>query len=180
MAGNLRIVDSVAERIHFAIGISPIGHVLTAQSADGICAVYLGKRPAQLIASLQKQFPHASCINDSHAVKSTLAEVIELIHQPQKTHQFALDLRGSDFQKQVWQALREIPVGSTASYSDIADKLHNSGAVRAVGSACAANNIAVIIPCHRVIRKDGLLSGYRWGLESKRALLQREGAIVRK
>jgi len=178
MASELRLVEPVTERIYFAIGISPVGHVLTAQSTNGICAVYLGKSPALMIATLQQQFPRAKCINDGYAIKNTLSEVIELIHHPQEYREFTLDLRGTDFQKYVWQALREIPVGTTVSYSDIADNLHNTGAVRAVASACAANNIAVIIPCHRVIRKDGSLASYRWGLESKQALLRREGVTL--
>ncbi|HAO26096.1 MAG TPA: cysteine methyltransferase, partial [Methylophaga sp.] len=93
---------------------------------------------------------------------------------------FSLDLRGTVFQKQVWQALQQIPTGTTVSYSDIAEKLNNPGAVRAIASACGANNIAVIIPCHRVIRKDGSLSGYRWGVESKLALLRRERLVLTK
>ncbi len=174
MASELTIVDPKVELIHFAIGISPVGQVLTAESVDGVCAVYLGKSPKEMMASLQKQFPLAKCIDGGTGIKNTLSRVIEQIYTPQKAIDFKLDLRGTFFQKQVWQALREIPTGATVSYSDIAQKMHNPGAVRAIASACGANNIAVLIPCHRVIRKDGSLSGYRWGVESKQALLRRE------
>lgn len=180
MASELRIVVPVSESIHFAIGISPVGHVLTAESAKGICAVYLGKSPKLMMASLQKQFPDAKCIDGGKGGKNTLSKVIEVIHNPQKNRDFSLDLRGTVFQKQVWQALQQIPTGTTVSYSDIAEKLNNPGAVRAIASACGANNIAVIIPCHRVIRKDGSLSGYRWGVESKLALLRRERLVLTK
>jgi AraC family transcriptional regulator of adaptative response/methylated-DNA-[protein]-cysteine methyltransferase len=180
MASELRVIAPVIEQIHFAIGISPVGKVLVGESANGICAVYLGKSAKDLMGSLQKQFPSAKCIDGGNGIKNTLSKVIEVIQNPQKNTDFDLDLRGTTFQKHVWQALREIPVGSTVCYSDIAEKLHNPGAVRAIASACGANNIAVIIPCHRVIRKDGSLSGYRWGVESKQALLRRERVMLTK
>jgi AraC family transcriptional regulator of adaptative response/methylated-DNA-[protein]-cysteine methyltransferase len=180
MASELRVVAPVTEKIHFAIGISHAGHVLTAESTNGICAVYLGKSPKEMMASLQIQFSDAKCIDGGQGIKSTLSKVIEQIHNPQKRFDFKLDQRGTVFQQQVWQALRDIPTGSTVSYSDIAEKLQNPGAVRAIASACGANNIAVIIPCHRVIRKDGSLSGYRWGVEIKQALLRRESMILTK
>lgn len=180
MARDLRVVAPKTERIHFAIGISPVGQVLTAESANGICAVYLGKSPKEMMASLQKQFPLAQCIDGGAGIKTTLSRVIEQIHNPQKHIDFELDMRGTVFQQQVWQALQEIPAGMTVCYSDIAEKLHNPGAVRAIASACGANRIAVIVPCHRVIRKDGSLSGYRWGVESKQALLRRERLMLAK
>lgn len=178
MASELRVIAPLGEQIHFAIGISPVGNVLVAESVKGICAVYLGKSAKELMLSLQKQFPAAKCVDGGNGIKNTLSRVIELILNPQKISDFKLDLRGTDFQQQVWQALQEIPVGSTISYSDIAEKMHNPGAVRAIASACGANNIAVIIPCHRVIRKDGSLSGYRWGVENKHALLRREKVML--
>lgn len=178
MAFESSVVAPETERIDFAIGISPVGHVLTAESANGICAVYLGKSAKEMMASLQKKFPQAKCIDGGQSVKNTLSRVIEQIHNPQKNFEFKLDVRGTAFQQQVWQALREIPTGSTACYSDIAEKLQNPGAVRAIASACGANNIAVLIPCHRVIRKDGALSGYRWGVPIKQALLRRERMML--
>jgi len=178
MASELRVIAPELEQIHFAIGISPVGNVLVGESPNGICAVYLGKSAKELMASLQKQFPTAKCVDGGNGIKNTLSKVIEIIHNPQKNTDFNLDLRGTTFQQQVWQALKEIPVGSTVCYSDIAEKLHKPGAVRAIASACGANNIAVIIPCHRVIRKDGAISGYRWGVESKQALLRRERLML--
>ena len=159
MASEVRGIVWIFEQIHFAIGISPVGNVLVGESPNGICAVYLGKSAKELMASLQKQFPTAKCVDGGSGIKNTLSKVIEIIHNPQKNTDFNLDLRGTTFQQQVWQALREIPVGSTVCYSDIAEKLHKPGSVRSIASAFGANNIAVIFPCHRVIRKNGANSG---------------------
>jgi AraC family transcriptional regulator of adaptative response/methylated-DNA-[protein]-cysteine methyltransferase len=180
VTSELRVVAPTTESIYFAIGISHAGHVLVAESASGICALYLGKSPKEMMASLQHQFSDAKCMDGGNGVKNTLSKVIEKIHNPQKNIDFKLDQRGTAFQQQVWQALCDIPTGTTVCYSDIAEKLQNPGAVRAIASACGANNIAVIVPCHRVIRKDGSLSGYRWGVEIKQALLRRERMTLTK
>lgn len=178
VTSELRVAAPIAEQVQFAIGISPLGHVLTAESANGICAIYLGSSPKDMVTSLQQRFPNAKCIGDGKHIKNTLSKVIEVIQNPYKKNDFSLDLRGTDFQKKVWQALREIPAGTTVCYSDIAEKLHKPSAVRAIAGACGANDIAVIIPCHRVIRKDGSLSGYRWGIEKKQALLSYEKVML--
>ena len=146
-----------------------LGIVLVAQSHSGICAIFLGDGPDKLVKALHKTFPKAT-----QKEIPEIQQVITIIENPKTTQALALDIQGTAFQKKVWRALQEIPAGSTASYTDIADKIGSPTSCRAVAQACAANQLAVIIPCHRVVRKDGGLSGYRWGVERKRILLEKE------
>ncbi len=160
--------------IRFAIGESCFGSILVAQSERGICAILLGDDPGQLARELQDRFPRATLIGGDHSFEQHVAKVVGFVQAPSLGLDLPLDIRGTAFQQRVWQALREIPCGCTASYTAIAVKIGLPKSVRAVAQACAANTLAVAIPCHRVVRSDGQLSGYRWGVERKRALLSRE------
>src|SRR5580693_127442 len=160
--------------IHFAIGECSLGSILVANSERGVCAVLIGDDPLQLMRDLQDQFPKANLIGGEGGYEDLVAKVVGLIEQPGVGLDLPLDIRGTAFQQRVWKALQQIPVGSTASYADIAKSIGMPKAVRAVAQACGANSLAVAIPCHRVIRNDGALSGYRWGVERKQALLDRE------
>jgi AraC family transcriptional regulator of adaptative response/methylated-DNA-[protein]-cysteine methyltransferase len=163
--------------IHFAIGECWLGSILVAKSDRGVCAILVGDDPQQLARDLQDQFPKANIIGNEAGYEDVVAKVVGLIETPQIGLDLPLDIRGTAFQQRVWKALQQIPVGSTASYTKIAELIGMPKAVRAVASACASNAIAVAIPCHRVIRTDGGLSGYRWGVERKRALLEREKQV---
>jgi AraC family transcriptional regulator, regulatory protein of adaptative response / methylated-DNA-[protein]-cysteine methyltransferase len=160
--------------IHFAIGECSLGSILVATSGRGVCSILIGEDPVSLIQNLQDQFPKANLIGDESGYEDIVAKVVGLIEKPGVGLNLPLDIRGTAFQQRVWKALQQIPVGSTASYTDIAKQIGMPKAVRAVAQACGANALAVAIPCHRVIRNDGALSGYRWGVERKRALLERE------
>jgi AraC family transcriptional regulator, regulatory protein of adaptative response / methylated-DNA-[protein]-cysteine methyltransferase len=160
--------------IHFAIGECSLGSILVAKSERGVCAVLIGDDPLQLMRDLQDQFPKANLIGGESGYEDMVAKVVGLIEKPGVGLDLPLDIRGTAFQQRVWKALQQIPVGSTASYADIAKSIGMPKAVRAVAHACGANSLAVAIPCHRVIRNDCALSGYRWGVERKRALLDRE------
>lgn len=161
-------------RMHFAVGESVLGAILVAKSELGVCAILLGDDPALLVQQLQDKFPQADLVGGDAAFEQWVAWVVGWVEAPKFGLDLPLDIRGTAFQQRVWQALREIPVGETASYADIATKIGSPKAVRAVAGACAANMLAVAIPCHRVIRQDGTLSGYRWGVERKKLLLERE------
>lgn len=163
-------------RIRFAVGQCSLGAVLAAQSKRGICAILLGDDPDRLVRDLQDLFPKAELIGGDRGFEGLVARVIGCIETPAGGLDLPLDIRGTVFEQRVWQALRAIPPGTTASYADIARQIGAPRAVRAVAQACAANHIAVAIPCHRVVRRDGALSGYRWGVARKRELLQREAA----
>ncbi|WP_192561200.1 bifunctional DNA-binding transcriptional regulator/O6-methylguanine-DNA methyltransferase Ada [Pseudomonas gozinkensis] len=160
--------------IRFAVGQCSLGAILVAQSERGICAILLGDDPHRLVCDLQDQFRRANLIGADAEFEQLIARVVGFIEAPAIGLELPLDVRGTAFQERVWQALREIPVGSTASYADIALRIGSPKAVRAVAQACGANSLAVAIPCHRVVRSDGNLSGYRWGVERKRELLLRE------
>ncbi|MHC5348022.1 bifunctional DNA-binding transcriptional regulator/O6-methylguanine-DNA methyltransferase Ada [Metapseudomonas furukawaii] len=160
--------------IRFALGECSLGHFLVAQSEIGVCALLLGDDPEALLRDLQDKFPQARLIGGDGDFERLVAHVVGFIEAPNLGLDLPLDVRGTAFQERVWQALREIPPGSTASYAEIAQRIGSPRAVRAVAQACAANSIAVAIPCHRVVRSDGALSGYRWGVERKRRLLDRE------
>ena len=162
--------------IHFAIGECSLGSILVAASVRGVCAVLLGDDPDALARELQDKFPRATLIGGDKGFEQIVAKVVGFVEAPALGLDLPLDVRGTAFQQRVWQALRKIPVGSTASYTDIAKQIGSPSAVRAVAQACAANVLAVAIPCHRVVRNDGALSGYRWGVERKRALLDREAS----
>jgi len=160
--------------IRFAVGQSSLGAILVAQSARGVCAILMGDDPDRLTRDLQDKFPRANLIGADHEFEQLVAQVVGFIEAPGLGLDLPLDVQGTAFQQRVWQALREIPAGSTASYAEIANRIGMPKAVRAVAQACAANSLAVAIPCHRVVRSDGALSGYRWGVERKRTLLERE------
>ncbi len=162
--------------IHFAIGQCSLGAILVARSERGLCAISLGDDPDALARELQDRFPHARLIGDDAGFARLVAQVVGFVEAPGVGLELPLDVRGTAFQQRVWQALREIPAGSTVSYADVAAKIGAPKAVRAVAQACGANTLAVAIPCHRVVRQDGALSGYRWGVQRKRALLEREAA----
>jgi AraC family transcriptional regulator, regulatory protein of adaptative response / methylated-DNA-[protein]-cysteine methyltransferase len=161
--------------IRFTIGDCSLGSVLVAQSPCGVCAILLGDQPNALARDIKERFPGANLDTDDRNLEKLLAQVVRLIEAPARHLELPLDLRGTAFQQRVWRALRRIPPGSTASYSDIATRIGTPTAARAVAQACAANALAVAIPCHRVVRSDGALSGYRWGVERKATLLKREG-----
>ena len=165
--------------IRFAIGECSLGAILVAQSDRGVCAISLGDDPEVLAHDLQDRFAQAELIGGDAAFEALVAQVVGFVEAPRLGLALPLDVRGTAFQQRVWQALRDIPAGRTASYTDIATRIGAPSAVRAVAGACAANALAVAIPCHRVVRSDGALSGYRWGVERKRALLEREGACGR-
>ncbi|MFK0311735.1 bifunctional DNA-binding transcriptional regulator/O6-methylguanine-DNA methyltransferase Ada [Pseudomonas sp. NPDC090233] len=163
--------------IHFAVGQCSLGAILVAQSIKGICAILLGNDPQALLEQLQDQFPKAQLIGGDADYERVVAEVVGFVEAPALGLDLPLDVQGTAFQERVWQALREVPVGSRVSYTEIAERIGAPKAVRAVAKACAANRIAVAIPCHRVVRRDGDVSGYRWGVERKRQLLARETAL---
>ncbi|WP_130903399.1 bifunctional DNA-binding transcriptional regulator/O6-methylguanine-DNA methyltransferase Ada [Pseudomonas sp. Sample_22] len=160
--------------IRFAVGQCSLGAILVAQSERGVCAILLGDDPHQLVCDLQDKFRRANLIGADQDFERLIAQVVGFIETPALGLDLPLDVRGTAFQERVWQALRDIPVGSTASYAEIAQCIGAPKAVRAVAQACGANSLAVAIPCHRVVRSDGNLSGYRWGVERKRQLLERE------
>jgi len=160
--------------IRFAVGECSLGSILVAQSGRGVCAIFLGADPNALVRELQDQFPKANLIGGDASFERLVAKVVGFIEAPALGLDLPLDVRGTAFQQRVWQALRNIPAGSTASYTDMAKIIGSPKSVRAVAQACGANALAVAIPCHRVVRSDGALSGYRWGVERKRALLERE------
>lgn len=160
--------------IRFAVGQCSLGAILVAQSERGICAILLGDDPHQLVCDLQDRFRKGNLIGADAGFEQLIAKVVGFIEAPAIGLDLPLDVRGTAFQERVWQALREIPVGSTASYADIAQRIGAPTSMRAVAQACGANRLAVAIPCHRVVRSDGNLSGYRWGVERKRQLLERE------
>lgn len=160
--------------IQFAIGKCTLGAILVAASAKGICAILLGDDPELLTHDLQNRFPVAQPIDADADFGRLLAQVIDFIEAPKLNLTLPLDVRGTTFQQHVWQVLRQVPAGQTLSYTELATRIGAPKAVRAVAGACAANPIAVAIPCHRIVRADGGLAGYRWGLERKQTLLARE------
>jgi AraC family transcriptional regulator of adaptative response/methylated-DNA-[protein]-cysteine methyltransferase len=164
-------------QIHFAVGQCSLGAILVAQSARGVCAILLGDDPDTLVRDVQDRFPAATFVGDDRRFARVVATVVGFVETPSRGLDLPLDIRGTAFQQRVWQALREIPIGSTTSYSDIAKRIGAPRAARAVARACADNPLAIAVPCHRVVRTDGARSGYRWGVARKRALLTREGAV---
>lgn len=161
-------------RLQFAVGACSLGAILVAASAAGVCAILLGDDPDALVRDLQDRFPRAELLGGDAGFEAVVAQVVGLVEAPGLGADLPLDVRGTAFQQRVWQALRDIPPGATASYAAIAGRIGTPAAARAVAAACAANPLAVAIPCHRVIRSDGAPSGYRWGVERKRTLLARE------
>ncbi|PNS08679.1 bifunctional DNA-binding transcriptional regulator/O6-methylguanine-DNA methyltransferase Ada [Solilutibacter silvestris] len=166
----------VGERIRYALGDSSLGRVLIAETDRGLCTILFGDDDDELVADLHARFARAECISDDAALATHLADVIALVDDPAHAVDLPLDIRGTAFQQKVWAELRRIPAGETVSYSELATRVGVPDAARAIAGACAANPLAVAIPCHRVVRADGALSGYRWGVQRKEILLQREGA----
>lgn len=162
--------------IRFAVGQCRLGAILVAQSDKGVCAISLGDDADALVREVQDRFPRANLVAGDVAFDALVARVVGFVEAPETGFDLPLDIRGTAFQQRVWQALRAIPAGQTLSYSDLAVAIDSPAAVRAVAGACAANTLAVAIPCHRIVRTDGSLSGYRWGVERKQALLEAEGA----
>jgi AraC family transcriptional regulator of adaptative response/methylated-DNA-[protein]-cysteine methyltransferase len=164
--------------IRFAVGQCSLGAVLVAATEVGVCTIALGDDPDRLVRELQDRFPKAALAGGDAGFERWVAAVVGLVERPAAglDPELPLDIRGTAFQLRVWQALRAIPPGTTASYAEIARRIGRPGASRAVAAACAANPVAVAIPCHRVVRTDGSLSGYRWGVQRKAALLERERA----
>ncbi|PIK74126.1 bifunctional DNA-binding transcriptional regulator/O6-methylguanine-DNA methyltransferase Ada [Methylobacterium frigidaeris] len=162
--------------IRFAVGACSLGHVLVAATETGLCAILLGDDPDALLRDLQDRFPKAVLTGGDRDFEAVVAQVVGLVEAPGMSSTLPLDIGGTAFQQRVWQALRAIPPGRTATYAEIAQAIGAPSAARAVALACGANALAVAIPCHRVVRQDGSLSGYRWGVARKRALLDRERA----
>jgi AraC family transcriptional regulator of adaptative response/methylated-DNA-[protein]-cysteine methyltransferase len=164
------------EEIRFAVGQTSLGAILVASSKKGVASILLGDDPDELVRNLQDRFPKAHLIGADRDYEALVARVVGFVESPGIGLDLPLDVRGTAFQQRVWQALQEIPVGKTVSYAEIAQRIGSPKAVRAVAGACAANNLAVAVPCHRVVRTDGSLSGYAWGVERKRVLLAREAS----
>ena len=162
------------QQLQVAVAECSLGSVLVAATARGVCCVLLGDDAQALVEDVQARFRRAMLRPGDTAFDRTVAQVVALVEQPQRRMDLPLDLQGTAFQQRVWQALQRIPLGATVSYAQLAAQLGQPTAVRAVAGACAANPMAVLVPCHRVVRHDGGLSGYRWGVERKRALLLRE------
>ena len=162
--------------IRFAVGQASLGAVLVAATDKGVAAILIGDDPEALVRDLEDRFPRAELVGGDAAFERTVAQVVGLVEAPGQKLDLPLDIRGTAFQQKVWQALRAIPAGKTATYSEIARAIGRPSAVRAVAQACAGNPLAVAIPCHRVVRADGDISGYRWGVERKRELIAREAA----
>jgi AraC family transcriptional regulator of adaptative response/methylated-DNA-[protein]-cysteine methyltransferase len=176
MTPNAYRTGGAGVAIRFAVGECSLGSILVAASERGICAIALGDDPSALVRDLQDRFPHAELVGGDVQFEKLVAQVIGLVERPSGGLDLPLDLQGTAFQQRVWRLLCKIPCGQTATYAEIAKRAGALAAVRAVARAIAANKLAVAIPCHRVIRTDGSLSGYRWGVERKAALLERERA----
>ncbi|MFY3309424.1 methylated-DNA--[protein]-cysteine S-methyltransferase [Achromobacter ruhlandii] len=166
--------DGEGVEIRFAVGQCALGALLVAASDTGICEIALHEDPEQLVRNLQDRFKAARLIGADREFEQWMAAVVGFVENPAVGLHLPLDVRGTAFQRRVWEALREIPVGTTATYTDIAERIGSPRSVRAVARACATNNIALAIPCHRVVRTDGSLAGYRWGIERKREMIERE------
>ncbi len=160
--------------IRYAIGTCTLGSILVAASTRGVCALWLGNNADALARDLHARFPRARLAAGDRKFSQWVARAVSLVDVPTRGANLPLDVRGTAFQQRVWQALQKIPPGATATYTQIAQRIGQPNAVRAVASACAANPLAVAIPCHRAVRVDGGLAGYRWGVARKRALLKRE------
>jgi AraC family transcriptional regulator of adaptative response/methylated-DNA-[protein]-cysteine methyltransferase len=168
------------EEIRFLVGKSSLGLMLVASSSKGLVSILMGEDEEELIEDLQRRFPDAQLVRGySEEDRHRLELVLALAENPSCALDLPLDVRGTEFQRKVWQALREIPVGQTSSFTDIASKIGDPKAMRAVGNACSTNNLALAIPCHRVLHRDGTLSGgYHWGDAKQRVLLDREAAAT--
>jgi AraC family transcriptional regulator, regulatory protein of adaptative response / methylated-DNA-[protein]-cysteine methyltransferase len=164
------------ERIRFAVGECSLGSILVAATARGVCAVEFSDDPNALVQALERRFPRARLVGGDPVFERTVAQVVALVERPWANGRLPLDVQGTAFQRRVWQALRRTTPGSTVSYTDIAKRIGMPNSVRAVARACASNPTAVVVPCHRVVRKNGSPSGYKWGVDRKRTLLEREAS----
>ena len=164
------------EAIRFAVAACSLGALLVAATAKGICCILLGDDPDALVRDLQDRFPRAELVGAEPDFERTVAHVVAFVEAPRIGLDLPLDVRGTAFQQRVWQALRQIPPGRTVGYAELAARLGMPQGARAIAGACAANPVAVVIPCHRIVRNDGAISGYRWGVERKQALLEREAS----
>jgi len=173
-----RQLKTNAEEIRFATGKSELGTVLVARSAAGVCAILIGDGAQVLKRDLAEEFTDAKLVRDDRALRTDLDKILTFIKTPAKGFDLPLDIRGTPFQRRVWDALLGVRVGCKITYAALASRIGEPGAVRAVASACAANAIALAIPCHRVVRSDGALAGYRWGMERKRAMIEKEAEAV--
>jgi AraC family transcriptional regulator, regulatory protein of adaptative response / methylated-DNA-[protein]-cysteine methyltransferase len=162
------------EDIRFAVGQTSLGAILVASTNKGVAAILLGDDPDELVRDLQDRFPKAHLIGADNGYEALVARVVGFVEAPKIGLNLPLDVRGTAFQERVWKALQEIPAGATVSYAEVARRIGAPKSVRAVAGACAANNLAVAIPCHRVVRNDGAVSGYAWGVDRKRSLIDRE------
>jgi len=174
MTSTMFTSGDTGESIRFAVGKCSLGSILVAATEQGVCAILLGDDADALLHDLQGRFPMAQLIGGDQDFEGVAAQVAGFVEAPSLGLDLPLDVRGSTFEQRVWQALREIPAGSTASYAEIAERIGAPKEAYAVGQACASNVIVVAIPCHRAVRKNGALAGYRWGVARKRALLERE------
>jgi len=164
------------EEIKFAVGQTSLGAILVASTQKGVAAILLGDDPDELVRNLQDRFPNAHLIGADRDYETLVAQVVGFVEAPRIGLNLPLDVRGTAFQERVWKALQEVPAGATVSYAEIARRIGAPNSVRAVAGACAANKLAVAIPCHRVVRNNGSLSGYAWGVDRKRALIDREAS----
>jgi AraC family transcriptional regulator of adaptative response/methylated-DNA-[protein]-cysteine methyltransferase len=162
------------DTISYATSESALGRVLVARSVSGVCAILIGADDNELVTDLAARFPEAKLVVDEGVVQDDLAKVTRFVDKPTEGLDLPLDLRGTPFQRRVWEALRTIPVGTTVTYSELANSIGAPNAVRAVAGACAANPVALAVPCHRVVGRDGDLTGYYWGVERKRVLIKKE------
>jgi O-6-methylguanine DNA methyltransferase len=168
---------AAVDEITFSIGESALGAVLIARSADGVCAILIGSEAAELESDLATQFTDSKLVRNDRKLSDDLRKILRFIETPSEGIELPLDIRGTPFQQRVWDELLRIPPGSIVTYGALANRTGDPGAVRAVANACAATAIALAIPCHRVVRSNGTLSGYRWGVERKRALLAKEALV---
>jgi AraC family transcriptional regulator of adaptative response/methylated-DNA-[protein]-cysteine methyltransferase len=175
VAGQLK---ANAEEIKFATGKSELGAVLVARSAAGVCAILIDDGVESLKRDLAEQFTDAKLVRDDRALRSDLDKILTFIKTPAKGLDLALDIRGTPFQRRVWTALLGVRVGYKITYAALASRIGEPRAIRAVANACAANAIALAIPCHRVVRSDGALAGYRWGAERKRSMVEKEAEAI--
>ena len=173
------LADDTADILSYAIGACALGQVLVARSVKGVCAILIGADHCALQADLAARFPDAKLIANEVVVQDDLAKVIRFVESPAEGLHLPLDLRGTPFQRRVWERLRAIPVGRTVTYTELPRWISPLASARAVAGACAANPVALAIPCHRVVRSDGDLADYRWGLERKRDMLRKEAAARR-
>ena len=167
------------DHIEFSNGTCVLGEILIARSSIGICAILFGSNAEELEGDLAARFPDSNLIRNEHGLRDDLSKVVRFVAAPNAGLGLTIDMRGTPFERRVWNALRTIPVGKPLTYAQLACRISEPKSVRAIACACAANPIALAIPCHRVIGHNGTLTGYRWGIERKLALINRETAMVR-